>query len=74
LLSGGINAARTAQAGNAYNPLANVLQGIGTNPYFAQSAMQPYNQSQQAVNQYGAENVYGYRGQGQVPTSINWDI
>jgi len=74
LLSGGINAARTAQAGNAYNPLANVLQGIGTNPYFAQSAMQPYNQSQQAVNQYGAENVYGYRGQGTVPTSINWDI
>jgi hypothetical protein len=36
LLSGGINAARTAQAGNAYNPLANVLQGIGTNPYFSQ--------------------------------------
>jgi hypothetical protein len=33
LLTGGINAARTAQAGNAYNPLANVLQGIGTNPY-----------------------------------------
>ena len=36
LLSGGISAARTAQAGNAYNPLANVLQGIGTNPYLAQ--------------------------------------
>lgn len=33
LLTGGINAARTAQAGNAYNPLANVLQGVGTNPY-----------------------------------------
>jgi len=33
LLSGGINAARTAQAGNAYNPLANVLQGVGTSPY-----------------------------------------
>jgi hypothetical protein len=73
LLSGGISAAKTAQAGNAYNPLANVLQGVGTNPYFAQT-MQPYAQSQQAVNQYGAENVYGYRGQGQVPTSVNWDI
>jgi hypothetical protein len=33
LLTGGINAARTAQAANAYNPLANVLQGAGTNPY-----------------------------------------
>jgi hypothetical protein len=73
LLAGGMGAARTAQAGNAFNPLANVLQGVGTNPYFAQT-MQPYAQSQQAVNQYGAENVYGYRGQGQVPTSVNWDI
>ena len=33
LLRGGLSAAQTAQAGNAYNPLANVLQGIGTNPY-----------------------------------------
>jgi hypothetical protein len=33
LLAGGLSAARTAQAGNAYNPLANVLQGIGTSPY-----------------------------------------
>jgi hypothetical protein len=33
LLTGGMGAARTAQAGNAFNPLANVLQGIGTNPY-----------------------------------------
>jgi len=68
LLAGGINAARTAQAGNAYNPLANVLQGVGTSPYFAQSAMQPYRNAQQAMNQYGAENVYGFGGRGQVPT------
>jgi len=33
LLAGGLSAAKTAQAGNAYNPLANVLQGVGTNPY-----------------------------------------
>ena len=33
LLEGGLGAARTMQAANAYNPLANVLQGIGTNPY-----------------------------------------
>jgi len=35
LLRGGLSAAQTAQAGNAYNPLANVLQGIGTNPNIA---------------------------------------
>jgi hypothetical protein len=77
LLSGGINAARTSQAGNAYNPLANVLQGVGTNPYLGQAVTQyrqPYVNAQQAMNQYGAENVYGYGGQGQVPTSVNWDI
>jgi hypothetical protein len=33
LLRGGLSAAQTAQAGNAFNPLANVLQGIGTSPY-----------------------------------------
>lgn len=33
LLSGGLSAAETAQKANAYNPFANVLQGIGTNPY-----------------------------------------
>jgi hypothetical protein len=67
LLFGGINAARTMQQANAYSPLANVLQGVGTNPYFAQ-IMQPYANAQQAMNQYGAQNVYGYGGQGQVPT------
>jgi hypothetical protein len=77
LLSGGINAARTSQAGNAYNPLASALQGVGTNPYLGQAITQyrqPYVNAQQAMNQYGAENVYGYGGQGQVPTSVNWDI
>jgi len=59
---------------NAYNPLANVLQGVSTNPYFTQSMMQPYNQAQMAMNQYGAENVYGYGGKGQVPTSVDWNI
>ena len=38
LLAGGMSAAKTAQAANAYNPFANVLQGIGSNPYFAQGA------------------------------------
>ena len=77
LLRGGLSAAQTSQAANAYNPLANVIQGIGTNPYLGQAITQyrqPYVNAQQAMNQYGAENVYGYGGQGQVPTSVNWDI
>jgi hypothetical protein len=36
LLQGGLSAAKTAQAANAYNPLASALQGISTNPYLAQ--------------------------------------
>lgn len=28
----------------------------------------PYANAQRAMNMYGAENVYGYGGQGQVPT------
>ena len=77
LLRGGLSAAQTSQAANAYNPLANVLQGVGTNPYLGQAITQyrqPYVNAQQAIGQYGAENVYGYGGQGQVPTSVNWDI
>jgi len=37
--------------------MANALRKIG-----------PYANAQSAMNQYGAENVYGYGGQGQVPT------
>jgi hypothetical protein len=77
LLLGGLNAAKTAQAGNAFNPLANVIQGIGTNPYLGQAITQyrqPYVNAQQQMNQYGAENVYGFGGQGTVPTSVEWGI
>jgi hypothetical protein len=77
LLRGGLSAAQTAQAANAYNPLANVLQGVGTNPYLGQAITQyrqPYVNAQQQMNQYGAENVYGYGGQGTVPTSVEWGI
>lgn len=73
-ISQGAQAAAPMQfQANAYNPLANVLQGASTNPYFTQSMMQPYNQAQMAMNQYGAENVYGYGGKGQVPTSVDWN-
>ena len=37
LLSSGINAARTAQPGNAYNPFASALQGFGSNPALMRS-------------------------------------
>ena len=67
LLEGGLGAARTMQAANAYNPLANILQGAGTNPLFTQYR-QPYVNAQQQMNQYGAENVYGFGGKGTVPT------
>jgi len=36
----------------------------GTNPYLGAA---------KAMLKYGPENVYGYGGQGQVPTSINAD-
>jgi hypothetical protein len=48
LLSGGLSAAKTAQAANAYNPLANVLQGAGTNPY-----IYDYLRSRPQTNSFG---------------------
>ena len=35
LLQGGLSAAKTAQSANAFSPVGNAIQGIGTNPYFA---------------------------------------
>jgi len=34
LLQGGLSAARTAQAGNAYSPWGSLFQGLGSNPQF----------------------------------------
>ena len=36
LLTGGLSAAVTQQAANAYNPVASILSGIGQNPQFGQ--------------------------------------
>lgn len=36
-----------------------------------QGQSDPYANAQRAMNMYGAENVYGFGGQGQVPTSVN---
>ena len=48
LLSSGINAARTAQEANAYNPLGAALQGFGSNPALMRSVWS--NPSSNALN------------------------
>ncbi len=67
LLSGGMGAARTLEAANAYNPFADFLTGFSRNPAIS-NAFQPYRAGREAVAQYGAENVYGYGGSGATPT------
>jgi hypothetical protein len=71
LLSGGMSAAKTAQAGNAFNPLANVLQGIGTSPYAydylrgmggTQSQFTPQQFQNYQMGQYGYGNPGGPQG------------
>ena len=60
LLTGGINAARTQQVGNAYSPVGSVLQGVGNS-----SALNSWFQ-----NQIGGNNSNtGMMGYGQTP---NW--
>jgi hypothetical protein len=54
-------AGQTAQGG--MNPMAMAMmlrKGQGTNPYLGAA---------KAMMQYGPENVYGYGGMGQVPTT-----
>ncbi len=55
-------AGQTAQQGGSMNPLmmAMMLRRGGSNPYM---------NAQRAMQQYGAGNVYGYGGMGQVPTT-----
>jgi hypothetical protein len=51
-------------------------QGGGMNPLMMAMMLRkgqksdPYANAQDAMKKYGAENVYGYGGQGQVPTQI----
>ena len=53
-------AGQTAQGG--MNPLAMAM-------LLRKGKSDPYANAQAAMNQYGAGNVYGYGGQGQVPTT-----
>ena len=73
LYGGGVGAAETMQGANAYNPYASGLINASTNRQLSQG-LGNYIQGQALNTQYGAENVYGPFGKGQVPTSINWDI
>jgi hypothetical protein len=54
-------AGQTGQQGGGMNPMmmAMMLRRGGSNPYM---------NAQRAMQQYGANNVYGYGGMGQVPT------
>jgi len=67
LLTGGINAAQTAQRANAFSPWGTAIQGATSSPYLMQGMLSPWINARQAINQYGAENVYGFGGQGTVP-------
>ena len=58
-------AGQTAQQGNS-NALA-LAQML-------RKSNDPYAQAQQAMKQYGQGNVYGYGGQGQVPTNPNFSM
>jgi hypothetical protein len=70
LLRGGMAAAGSNAAANSYNPFAEALTSASRNPQL-QRAVQPYISAQTAINQYGAENVYGYGGRGTVPQIDN---
>ena len=53
-------AGQTAQGG--MNPMAMAMM--------LRKGFNPYTNAQDAMSKYGASNVYGYGGQGQVPTQI----
>lgn len=55
-------AAQTGYKGGGMNPMAMAMM-------LRSGQSNPYANAQSAMKQYGAENVYGYGGQGQVPTT-----
>ena len=70
LLTGGTNAARTQQAGNAYSPVGSVLQGIGNSSALNSWFQNTLNNS----NSFGSNNAnntmgYGLSNNGATP---NW--
>jgi len=74
LLLGGLGAAKTMQPSNALDPFARTLSNLGENRQFTSGLgnfISPYVNAQQAMGQYGAGNVYGFGGQGTVPTEFS---
>ena len=63
LYQGGMAAAQSMGAANAYNPFATALVGASNNPAFARAAS-PYINAARAMFSDGASNVYGFGGQG----------
>lgn len=64
LLAGGLNAAKTMQAANAYSPWGSTISGLGSNPQIQKALGQWMTGTNQA-------NVYGTGGGGVVPTSYD---
>jgi hypothetical protein len=75
LLQGGMNAAQAIQQGTGFSPMGQLFQGLGRDirqGNFGSGTLGQYASSIAPVAQYGASNVYGGFGQGQIPTEINW--
>jgi hypothetical protein len=75
LLQGGMGAARSIQSGTGFSPMGGLLSGFGQQVggmNFGSGTLGQYASSIAPIAQYGASNVYGGFGQGQVPTEINW--
>ncbi|CAB4156972.1 hypothetical protein UFOVP676_59, partial [uncultured Caudovirales phage] len=77
LLQGGMGAANAIQRGTGSSPMGGLLSGIGQSigsQNFGNANFGMYGNSIAPVMQYGAENVYGGFGRGQIPTEItNFD-
>ena len=70
LFQGGMAAAQSMGAANAYNPFATALTGASQNPALMR-AFQPYASAAGQSAMYGNSNVYGYGGGGTVPSQIS---
>ena len=57
LLEGGINAARTMQTANAYNPYGAALQGVANNPYIQQGARSLFGGGSSPTGSYDLSSV-----------------
>jgi hypothetical protein len=65
------NAAGDVGVANALSGgISNAGQTYALSQILAPKTASPYQNAQTAMNQYGAGNVYGYGGQGVVPTSV----